>query len=55
MNQNDQDRYFWRTGQQWSGHNRARSLRHTAKVSGRLLMLLLGAGVLTAIVLVVQR
>lgn len=50
MNQNDMDRYFWRTGQRWSGDDRVRNRRATGpKVSRGLILLLFVAFIATSI------
>lgn len=44
MNQNDMDRYYWRTGQRWSADNRRVEKPGTRRIRGnRVLYLLYGA------------
>jgi hypothetical protein len=44
MNQNDMDRYFWRTGHRWSGdHRRLDSGRNGWRLSKRPILLLAAA------------
>jgi hypothetical protein len=53
MNQNDMDRYFWRTGQKWSGDSRAREELRGPRLSasGRTMAFLLIAFVVTSVIL----
>lgn len=52
MNQNDMDRYFWRTGQRWSGDDRARKTRtHDRKLANGTILLLFAAFAVTVLYL----
>jgi hypothetical protein len=53
MNQNDMDRYYWRTGQRWSGDNRLGVVR--LRLSGRKILLLAAAFAVTEIALLLLR
>jgi hypothetical protein len=58
MNENDMDRYFWRTGQRWSGDNRpTRAGLHDDRVSlrGRRIWFLLVAFIVTLVLLFLLR
>src|ERR1700722_9727442 len=56
MNQNDMDRYFWRTGHRWSGDFRSPSTRFPRAAMSRWAVLLLGASFLiTVVVLIFSR
>jgi hypothetical protein len=56
MNENDMDRYFWRTGQRWSGDGRPvpRSFRGSA-TRGRAIIFLGISFVVTLVALVLLR
>jgi hypothetical protein len=56
MNQNDMDRYFWRTGQQWSGDGRPtpKSFRGS-KTRGPAIIFLFLSFVATLVALFLQR
>jgi hypothetical protein len=52
MNQNDMDRYFWRTGQYWSGDSRAfKPSRNRRSLSHRAILCLLVAFAATVLYL----
>ena len=58
MNQNDMDRYYWQTGQRWSGDPRAAEdlLRHKfCRLRGRTIGLLLVAFIVTVACLFLLR
>jgi hypothetical protein len=50
MNQNNQDRYFWRTGQRWSGDDRARKTRTPDRKLSKGTILLLSAAFAVTII-----
>lgn len=52
MNQNDMNRYFWRTGQRWSGDVRAlKTSKGGRSVTNRAILLLFAAFAATVIYL----
>lgn len=52
MNQNDMDRYFWRTGRRWSGDDRLRYGRTVGRrISKKMILLLLVAFIGTSVYL----
>jgi hypothetical protein len=51
MNDNDMDRYYWRTGQRWSGDDRHLPL----KISKRAILLLYAAFAVTVAMLYLMR
>jgi hypothetical protein len=57
MNENDRDRYYWRTGQRWSGDYRSQvELRGpVAKVPRWAVAVLLASFLATTVALFVQR
>jgi hypothetical protein len=56
MNQNDMDRYFWRTGQRWSGDDRlVRRSSQGARLRSREVLFLGLAFIVTLVGLVVLR
>ena len=56
MNQNDMDRYSWRTGQRWSGDNRLHPATAAGwRLSSKATLLLLVAFVATLAVLLAHR
>jgi hypothetical protein len=50
MNQNDMDRYFWRTGHRWSGDFRSPSSRFPRATMNRWAVILLGGAFLVTVV-----
>ena len=56
MNENDMDRYKWRTGQRWSGDNRP-SIEsfHRLKSPGRAIFLVCIALIVTLVALILTR
>jgi hypothetical protein len=53
MNQNDMDRYFWRTGQRWSGDSRSREeIVGRIRLPRRVVMLIYLSFVVTLLILV---
>jgi hypothetical protein len=57
MNQNDMDRYFWRTGQRWSGDDRRIKAprKRLTTLSSRTTLFLLGGVAVMIVVLLSQR
>jgi hypothetical protein len=56
MNQNDTDRYYWRTGQRWSGdYGPLRSQRTRPKLVVRTILLLGVAFAVTTVMLFLPR
>lgn len=51
MNQNDMDRYSWRTGQRWSGDDRRDRRAAGRLVSNRMILFLLAIFVATSLYL----
>ena len=54
MNENDMDRYYWRTGHRWSGDSRPIRWRMGPRVRGGILFLF-AAYVVTAAILFLMR
>ena len=50
MNQNDMDRYYWRTGQRWDGDD-----RRIRRLRGREIFFLFVAFLVTLVALVLMR
>ncbi len=56
MNENDMDRYFWRTGHRWSGDDRPELAPFgRSKITGRTVVLLAIAFIVTITGLVAMR
>jgi hypothetical protein len=57
MNENDMDRYFWRTGQRWSGDDRRIKASRTGltTLSNRMILFLVVGFALTVAALLFQR
>ena len=56
MNQNDMDRYLWRTGQRWSGDDRtATESFRGSKTHGRAIFIVCLAFIVTVVGLVLMR
>jgi hypothetical protein len=51
MNQNDMDRYFWRTGQRWSGDDRPFKTQRAGRKSANRTILLLSAAIAVTVVM----
>jgi len=56
MNQNDMDRYFWRTGQRWSGDSRCRNeLSGKVRLPRRTVFLILLSSLITLLMLLYMK
>lgn len=56
MNENNADRYFWRTGHRWSGDSRPVNHHFPAtQISGRTIILVCVAFIITLMALVLIR
>jgi hypothetical protein len=56
MNQNDMDRYFWRTGQRWSADcNPFQTRRRGKHMSRAVILLLLASFATTAVMFILTR
>jgi hypothetical protein len=56
MNENDMDRYFWRSGRRWSGDDRPESEFHRkSKVPGRAIVFVSLSFIATLVGLVLSR
>jgi hypothetical protein len=56
MNQNDSERYFWRTSLPWSGHNRlARKFSRSLRLRGRGIFFICLAFIVTIAGLMLKR
>ena len=55
MNENDMDRYFWRTGRRWSGDNRPPESFRKSKAYGRVIVVVFVSFIVTLVGLVLLR